>query len=340
MRTDLQAPPLARLGVRLDDARRLVRWIGRWRPLRVSADDALGRGHPWRISAGWDAGQRRWELRVDPGYVNGAEVLCPAQPLVELPQAALDRLVAAGGDLPAMGRALLSEHPSLPIPEMRAVGTDALALAGAGEAVPEFFLERGVSEAESLRRDGDALRRVQATAGELARQQRLLRAVDVVLNVPRPSARLDIGPGNRPTVMLALPMDPRPSLTIQSGRYLPPTEAGSVQAALAGALQDDGMDRLLIGRLWMLSPLGTAHGAAVDERWEPYGQNFVYTHLDHAYATDLDVIEPLDLGFDLPLAGGVAQATVAGLVAELQMNDAWASAFLSTARVTGRFWSI
>ncbi len=48
---------------------------------------------------------------------------------------------------------------------------------------------------------------------------------------------------------------------------------------------------------------------------------------------DLDVIEPLDLGFTVPLAGGVAQLTISSLTAEMQANDAYASAFLSRGRV-------
>lgn len=336
----LAAPPLTSRGPRLRDTRRLVRLISLWRPLRISADDALGRGHHWRISGGWDAGQKRWEVRIDPGYVNGQEVLCPAQPLDEVPEATLERLKAAGGDLPARAQAWLSERPSIGLSRFRAVGTDAVAVDGSGEEVPEYFLERGVVPPEQVSTAGETLTRTTTASVETARTRRLLRCCDVVLNQPRPSARLDVGEGNRPEARLVLPGDARPFLTIQPDRYQPAAEAGSIQEEFAGALADDGLDRLLIGRLWLLSPAGLAPGSTPDATWQALGQNFVFFSLDHDVNVELAVIETLDLGFTIPLAGGVAQLTISGLTAEMQRNDAYASAFLSRARVTGSFRTV
>ncbi len=339
MRPIVHAPALAPGGVRLADVRRLVAWIARWRPLRVVADDAIGRGHPWRISGGWDAGQGRWELRLDPGYVNGREVLCPAQPVDELPEETLERLKLAG-ELPRQARARLSERPSLPLPGWRAVGTDAFAVDGSGEEVPGYFLERGVSAPESVSTSGQSLTTTQSATGEQAKARRLLRCADVVLNQPRPAARLAVGEGNRPEVRLHLPGDATPYLTVQAARYTPPGEAGSVREQFSTLLGDDGIDRFLVGRLWLLSPAGAAPGSEPTTAWQPHGQNFVFTHLDHDHAAALDVVEPTPLGFTVPLAGGVAQMTISSLTAEMEANDAYASAFLSTAQVTGGFWSV
>jgi hypothetical protein len=336
----LSAPPLTSRGPRLADARKLVRLISRWRPLRVSADDAVGRGHHWRISGGWDAGQQRWEVRIDPGFVNGQEVLCPSQPIEEVPEATLERLKAAGGDLPARAQAWLSEGPSIGISRFRAVGTDAVSVDGSGEEVPEYFLEAGVAPAEAVSTAGDTLTRTETANSETARTRRLLRCCDVVLNQPRPSARLEVGADNRPEARLVLPGDTRPFLTVQPDRYQPPGEAGSIQEEFAGALADSGLDRLLIGRLWLLSPAGLAPGSPPDVTWQALGQNEVFYSLDHDVNVDINVIEPLDLGFTIPLAGGVAQLTIAGLTEEMQRNDAYASAFLSRARVTGAFRTV
>ena len=339
MRPILQAPPLTPRGPRLIDARRLVRLIGLWRPLRVTAADAIGSGHHWRISGGWDAGQRRWEIRIDPGYVNGREVICPAQPLDELPEATLERLKKSGS-LPSRGRAWLSERPSLGVSRFRPVGTDALAIDGSSEEIPEFFLEAGVVAPQNLSTKGDSLTRTETESSETAKTRRMLRCVDVILNQPRPSARIEVGEGNRPEARITLPGDTSPFLTIQPDRFQPPGEAGSIQEEFAGALADDGLDRILVGRLWLLSPAGTAPGSEPDGQWEAHGQNDMFYSLDHDVNIDLDVIEPVDLGFTIPLAGGVAQLTISSLTAEMQANDAYASAFLSKGRVTGSFRTI
>lgn len=341
MKLTIPAPPLTPRGPRLSDARRLVALIGRWRPLRVEADDAAGRSHAWRISGGWDQGQERWEIRIDPGYVNGAEVLCPTQPLAELPEETLARLEAAGGDLPETARAWLSDRPSIGVSRWRSVGTDAVAFAGAAiEEIPEYFLPLGVVPPDLIRNDGAQITQTLSGTSEQLRQRRLLRAVDVVLNQPRASARLEVGEGNRPEVRLALPGDARPFLTIQADRYEPAAEAGSIQEEFARAVSDEGIDRLLIGRLWLLSPAGAAPGSEPTAAWTAYGENAVFYHLDHDVNVDLDVIEPLALGFTIPLAGGVAQLTIQGLTEEINANDAFASAFLSKARVVGQFRTV
>lgn len=337
----LTAPPLTPRGPRLSDARRLVKLISRWRPLRVSSDDAIGRSHAWQIAGAWDRTQKRWEVQIEPfSYVNGREILCPELPLDELPQTTLDRLQAGGGKLPARARALLSDGPSLPVRNWRAVGTDALAIDGESEAIPEYFLERGVVPPDNLTTTGDRLAIQQTGTTEQLKTRRLLRAVDIILNQPRPSARLEVGENNRPEARLVLPSDDRPYLTIQTERYEPTAEAGSIQEEFAAALGDDGVDRLKLGTLWLLSPVGIAPGSDPDGTWTAEGQNEVFFCVDHDVNIEIDIVEPIALGFDIPLAGGVAALTINSLKAEIEANDAYASAFLSTARVTGSFRTV
>lgn len=283
-------------------------------------------------------GQTRWEIRIDTGYVNGREVLCPSQPIDELPEETITRLEA--GKLPEKARAWLSDRPSIGVSAFRPVGTDEIALQGSAEEIPEYFLERGVVPPDEISTSGQAITQTQTGIGDQRKTRRLLRACDVILNQPRPTARLEVGEGNRPEVRLALPGDETPYLTIQAARYEPVAEVGSIQEEFARAVSDDGVDRLLIGRLWLLSPAGAAPGSEPDQRWTAYGQNEVFYHLDYDVNIDLDVIEPLDLGFTIPLAGGVAQLTISSLTAEINANDALASAFLSKGKVVGRFRSV
>lgn len=341
MRLSIPAPPLTPGGPRLRDARRLLGLIGRWRPLRVSSDDAAGRPHAWQISGGWDEGQRRWELRMEPGYVSGAEVLGPSQPIVEVPEATLARLQQGGGDLPETARPWLSERPSFGITRWRAVGTDAVAIeGGAVEEIPEYFLERGVVPPDRISTANEELSQILTATPDELRTRRLLRAVDVVLNQPRAVARLEIDAAGLPAVGLSLPGDATPYVTIQAARYEAVAEAGSIQEEFARAIADEGLDRLLVGRLWLLSPAGLADGAEPDQRWTAYGQNEIFYNLDHDVNVDLDVIAPTPIDFGIPLAGGVAQLTIQGLTAEINANDALASAYLSTARVQGSWRSV
>jgi len=337
---NLTVPPLAPGGPRLADARRLVRLIGLWRPLRVMADDAIGRGHAWRISGGWDEGQRRWEIRLDPGYVNGQEVLCPPQPLDELPEPTLDRLGLRSGDGSGSARAWLSERPSLGISRFRRVGTDAAALAVETEEVPAYFLDRGVVPPDAVSTQGQTLTRQATDSGETASTRRLLRCADVVLNQPRPSASLDVGDDGRPLARISLPRDPAPFLTVQPDRFQPRGEALSIQDSLAGVLDDDGLDRLLIGRLWLLSPPGLGHGSAPGPAWEAHGQNFVFFHLDHDSRTEVDLVEPFEIPPQSPLAGGVGIPSIRAITDEMRRDDAFAAAFLSRVRVEGAFRTI
>lgn len=97
------------------------------------------------------------------------------------------------------------------------------------------------------------------------------------------------------------------------------------------------VDRLLIGRL---SPPRAPPRSEPTASWSAYGQNEVFNHLDYNVNVDIDVIEPLDLGFTSPLAGGAAHLAISSLAAEINANHAYASAFLSWGRVVGRFRTV
>lgn len=338
MRTQVTAPPLAPGGPRLRDARRLVRWIARWRPLRVVSDDASGHAHHWQISGAWDGALKRWELHVEPGWVNGEEVATPPMLVEQLPEITLERLKQAG-DLPTRARSRLSDHPSIPVTEWRAVGTDADPLREV-EEVPAFFLERGVVPPDPISTANQTLTFSQLGSPEQRVRRRLLRCVDVILNVPRPVARLQILDDGRPAVAIE-PARGEPSLSVQAERFDPAAESASIQEALAGVVDDDGIERLRIGRLWLLSAAGAAPGSEPNQSWTPYGQNEVFYSVDFDVDRDIDVVEPFE--YQPPatgLAGGVTTVTVNGILADARANDALAAALLSRARITGAFRTV
>lgn len=333
---------IMRGGISLKDARALVKFIRYWRPLTVESDDALGFRHPWQISARWDPSQERWEMQIfRDTYVANREILAPSMRVDEVPEETLRRLGAEKQERSDLVRPWISEEPWIPVPEMRRVGTDAVATtATSAEPIPEYFAERGVVSADELVIGVQSLSvRPGGSPGD-REKQRLLRAVDVILNQPRPTAGLQAGSDGRITVDIRPAGDSSPFLTITGARFEPKSEASSAAEEIAGAVADDGIDRRHVGTLWLLSPPGTSRDSEPDETWQPFGQHFEFWNLDHDINRDLNVFEPVVLELAAPLAGGVAQGVIDTFLDNIEQEDAAASAFLSSAKVEGGFWTV
>jgi hypothetical protein len=328
-------------GISIKDARALVRWIRYWRPLTVESDDAIGFRHPWQISARWDAEQKRWEMQIyRDTYVANREILAPPMRVDEVPEETLRRLDGDKLDRSEKVRPWISEEPWIPVPEMRNVGTDSITIGEGSEPIPEYFQERGVVSGDQVVVGVQSLS-VRAGGSPVEREkQRLLRAVDVVLNQPRPRAGLQADEEGRITVDIQPAGSPQPFLTIRGARYLPPSEAAGSAEQVAAAIVDDGIDQRHVGTLWLLSPPGTSRDSEPDETWQPYGQHFEFWSLDHDINRDLNVFEPLVLELAIPLAGGVAQPLADAFLDNLEQEDAAASAILSQAKVEGGFWTV
>ena len=333
---------IMRGGISLKDARALVKFIRYWRPLTVESDDALGFRHPWQISARWDPGQERWEMQIFRNtYVANREILAPKMRVDEVPEETLRRLGAENLERSDQVRPWISEEPWIPVPEMRKVGTDSVASAAtATESVPEYFAERGVAAGDELVVGLQSIS-IRSGGSPVDREkQRLLRAVDVILNQPRPTAGLQADAEGRITVEIRPAGDPSPFLTISGARFEPAAEASSSAEQIAASVVDDGIDRRHVGTLWLLSPPGTSRDSEPDETWQPFGQHFEFWSLDHDINRDLNVFEPLVLELATPLAGGVAQGVIDTFLDNIEQEDAAASAFLSQAKVVGGFWTV
>ena len=327
-------------GIALADARQLVRFIRYWRPLTIEADDVGNVRHPWQISGRWDPEQERWECQVYwQSYVNGQEVLAPYMDLDSVPDLTLDRLEAEGRDDEDLVQPYLSEEPWFPLPEMRKVGSDAEIAVEGSEPVPEYFAQRGVLPADEVVVLSESLSvRLGGSPGG-RENRRLLRGCDVVLSQPREAADLEADDRGRLYATLRTPLTRSPSIRLQGDRYEAPAEPETLQEQLAASVSDDGIDELKVGTIWLLSPPGANLGSEPDATWTFYAEHDLFTNLNHEVTRDIDVIEPLDLQLDVPLAGGIAQSITDTYLALLNEDDAALSLFLSRGRVQGRFWT-
>lgn len=315
------------------DARRLIDWIRWWRPLRITRRAAGGFRHPWDITASWRADKNRWEITVEPGYVNAAEV--------EVAASTLDALPAATTARDPEANPWLSERPSIPIPERLFRSIDG---AAGGESIPPFFARMGVRTADTVTQSEFGLTTSLGGTLEDRAQARLLRAVDILVEQPRARVEtvIERGPGGIAQLVanLTTPADTAPRLVLRRDAYDPAPLPGTIQALLASGAADEGRDRLKIGTLYLVSPPGAASTAAIDGSWQAVPVNRTFWNLSHALTREIGVIPPFRMSLGVPLAGGVAQGIIDAQVNAYAAADAAAAAFLSRATIRGRFWTV
>lgn len=342
----LSSLPIARLhasgGLHLRDVRQVVAYISSWRPLTISTDDASGYRHPFNFQGRWDEDQKRWEINfAENSYVAGREILCPLMPIEEVGRDTLERAEALE-EIPDEIKPLISEAPWLPIPDnLRAVGTDAIDLNNQGEAVPEFFLEKGVVSATEVEASGSSITKKEtATSADQRRGQRLLRACDIVLGQPRPRARLLVDDKGNVGVTVDAPEDWRPFIKIQPAQWSPPDPAGESLAAVVSALVDEGRDWISVGRCWLLSQPGQARGSEPDETWQFFNDQDLYWNLNYASSHDVENVEPFYFERMPPVGGSIGGELMDRFMSYIESDIAAVESFLKSATVRGEFWTV
>jgi hypothetical protein len=342
----LPIPRLRAGSIPHEDGRALIRYIQYWRPLEVTTDDVRGYRHPWQVAMRWDGETRQWQAQFHrSSYVAGPaarEVEGPALRWAALPRATRARL----GEDP--GRAVspwLSEEPWLPCPadRWRRLGIDAEpVLEGSGEVIPQALRDLGATTAgEQIRIDRSEQTFTVSRNGPPVerRRVRLVRAVDIVLHVPRPRVRLAAADDGEIAIELELAAGDAPYVTIQRGRYDPALEVGDTLSQFAAALDDDGIDRTLAARVYLLSRPGAPDGSPVDRTWRPYVDQGLFWNPQHRTNRELNIVEPLRLRFPTGLAGGAGDTLIQNTLADINQRDALASVLVSQASVVGRFFT-
>ena len=303
---------------------------------------------PWYSRLSWDAERAGWEVETKPGFC----VRSPhreGSPRVVIP---VDGVDVPLGD-PRPGQATDGVPVRLPIAagSWRAIGTDAETLGDEAEAVPPFFLERGVRAPNRVVVDRLTSTVSSRLAGLAADQDpataRLLRACDLVLQADRPAVRIDWEQADGAASGVGFA---RGALTIASApnargpawlriRKAPRESEASVLALAAGGFAQAPWDVITIATLYLLSPPGTTSGTDPDETWEPHVAQRVYWNLAYEVDIDTGAALPDPITLPVPLAAGVGQPLVNAITAGLNDQAALVTAAVDGARIEGRFYN-
>jgi hypothetical protein len=326
-----------------EDGRQLFRFIRHWRPIEITADDARGYRHPFSAVMNWDPGDKRWEVQFfRDSYVSGTHVREVEGPPLDwdyLPEATRNRF---GDDDPGTDVVpWLSEEPWLPVNHWRSLGTDAALTFGDAETIPQPLLDLGAGTGDEVRINREELTFTISRGGTPAQREnrRLCRAADVVLNLSRERVRLDAGADGALTAELDPPSRQNPWITIERGRFEPAGEIGSVLEQFAASLDDTGVDRFLVARLYLLSPPGEPEGSEPSSTWSPYIDQAIFWNPQYRIDREINLVEPLRLTFPTGLAGGVGDGLISATLADINLRDALASALVSDVRVTGEIFT-
>ena len=330
--------------------------LRRNRPLICGSRADGGWRHPWKPSLEWHDNTAFWRVNIKPGYVSGreVEVTMPLDDTPEITQfrAKDDESILVGA---SQVRARLSEEPGIPIHEWRRIGPDSdptglrINETGTGgtvsyETVHPFFLSMGVGTPPNVTYSTTTGRRELVDNVDRS-EDRLLRAVEVVLSQERPSVTSEwsFGAGNGTIaqfdVVYAGAVKIRESPYISIRKTYTPKAAQNPVERLRGNWQDDGRDDLHVCTLYLVSPPGAEHGSEPDDTWSPFHQSHLFWNVNHG-ANILPVTEePAPLRFLIPLAGGVGQLLIDTLIGDL--NDRYDAAleFVNNRSLEGRFWS-
>lgn len=327
--------------------------------------------HPWLVTPEWkpknpeaeDARtQGEWIFRIKPGFVNGIDA--EVGTFGRLAEArTLDRIEEETQKRPSEKQpvtAWLTENPRIPFGSTRIIGKGASpeevvvtadgAVSYKFEGVPEFFYQFGVTP-ESVVFTGQLNSGIQLVdPGEPTPKESppVLRAVDVILEVDRLTAKLDILRGNGfldsynalyfLTYGRKTPIKERPTLR-PDAKYIPKIEVeiGSFTQEITEA----DTDSLKVATIYLLSPKDTPMDAVPDGTWRPFVKHEVFWNLAHAPAVLPDPVEfePLRIVTNL-VGGGLADSIFASRLSTLNDDMSLAAALLQRPNLTGRFWSL
>lgn len=300
--------------------------------------------HPWHVRPVWSDAGSRWEADIFPAFLGPSEVDGPPVPWSEAAEETRERLGRASGS--GMVRPWLSErvafgiHPGL----WRPVGSDAAA-GEDPEPVPEYFRALGVGGPPLVEVDPVGWSVTVTAAGLDPESVRFLRAVDLVLRIPRPApdiALTDLGGGiTRADVALRLP-DPaeRPSVSLVR-RFIPGAADPSLLEQVAAGRAQPAFQEVHLASVWLLSPPGIRPGGVPGADWVAFVRH-EWTTWSAAFAwrSTLEALPPVRLDFSSPVAGGLGNPIFADILAPVNAADEAAAFLLSRADVASAAWTV
>jgi hypothetical protein len=324
---------------------RLVDFYFRHRLLSVTVIPASLWRHPWYTALMWDAEGEAWTYAVAPGWCESptgdpSPTVSTIARLAPTSAAALET-----DDRDAAITARIDESPRIPIDQdlWRAEGTDAVVLSGSEvTALPPAIAAMGVLGPTALIETGSGLvRQIEGVVADRARA-RLARACELYLEHGRETAAIyPVEVGGRITfdVLFRPAPVPAPRLALRRERIDPLAPRPRWVADDSGIVADEGIDRLHLATLWLVSPAGEPEGSEPDGRWTPYLEHRVDRNVTYEIeGPELRAVPPLNLNVPgRDLAGGVGRALIDLFAGDLQAQADALDASLAGTRTTGGF---
>jgi hypothetical protein len=282
--------------------------------------------HAWHTSARWNSALERWEARVRAGLVNGID------PTVDLRSADGTEAV----EVP------LADRPAIPLTGFRAVG-------GLGDAVPEFFLVRGVKGPPDVSiQDGAVQIRNAGVLGDDGRE-RQLRACDVVLIKDRAvvTSHWSIDTSGLGGSVATFSLDTaksagfRERARLEVRTKLQPATPPSLANLIGGDAGTLPQDVVLIATIYLLSRPGESAEASPDRTWTAFVKHgrHAFWNLSHGMNKLEAPLQATRLEIRTGLAGGVADALNALILSRVNDQASDVAQLIGRELLDTRFWT-
>ena len=298
--------------------------------------------HPWWLTPEWvvdDAAPLgEWRTTVNPGFVNGRDAF------INSPVNGADNYQALTDDPQPFIRLSNWRDPAATAGISTDENDNLILLPG--EGYPKYFNDLGVKPV--------ATQQNAETASPFDNydpdRTREIRALDIVLTIPRMGSRLDytvLGSGSQQNQLISTVFTTDyynavggRSVISAAEKYTPPSTDNSIPD-IYGTLLNDGSgesDQIKIATLYMVSVPNAGAQAMPDPTWEPYPAYDVFWNLNSA----TNIVPPAPnnpINLSIPLAAGLAQPVIDSLLAFTNDNNAAATAFLQNSNATGHQWT-
>jgi hypothetical protein len=325
-----------------------------------------------KLNGGSDDAEHSWHLQIMPGFVNGTPVRIHTK-VKNISENSKKRITKelkdSGLEDPNLDKERVVDVPLTEFPfftataeNTRMIGYGSVPAAKASgrgsvtfeyEAVPEAFKRMGVVETEEKLTIGGAagVKFVQNTLPPKIDEIRLLRALDVVLKIERPSLKFEITKGDPFMDGYSELVTPKynrlaksrryTTLFLTSGPFTPPPELDFDDLLNSTNPSDPEFDYLQIATVYFISPFGTDPSEEMNKYWQVEVKYDVFWNLCHMPAEIPPIMNPEPLRVFLPpsVGFGIASSLINGILAPI--NDAvsrW-MAMLRQKRLHGTFWS-
>lgn len=323
--------------IRPEDWDRVAQKIAAKKNKSYQGRESGGWRHPWHTIARWDPQTLTWAIQVKAGYVNAAETEAPAMPADIAPAATRLRLDATSGRVIPW----LSEAPWIRIPRdlWREIGTGAVET----EPVPEFFTAQGVEGSDQIVIDAeDESVSLVAPPTVPPARRRLLRAVDLVLTVPKPilTPALVSGPGGTTELTWTVAAaSGDPFLTVRRV-HVPQAPPPTLQERLVTGRSEDPYTESLVATVYLLSRPGVPLGYPIGPDWQPHVKHALFWNRIHQAKVRMNLVPTAPLVSPIPLGGGAGQGIIQSILDDLNARDAALAAALGQASTLTTFGSV